>query len=259
MRRLSDRGTVLELCPSSNLRTHAVSGWDELREVYQGLRDAGVRTTINTDGTYLLRTTLRHELELLLAHQVFDLERHPALDRDRAPGDLRPVAAPGQANPRIGSWPARPLRLEVGTGSRSDHREGAAAMDDLLRDTAHRASRYLEGLASRGVAPAPAAVARLEELGGPLPDGPTDPAAVVALLDEIAAPATIVNAGGRYFGFVNGGSLPAALAANWLAGAWDQNAGPSVALPDGRRPRGDQRPVDPRRARASGRPRAGAS
>jgi len=72
MRRLSDRGTVLELCPSSNLRTHAVSGWDDLREVYQGLRDAGVRTTINTDGTYLLRTTLRHELELLLAHQVFD-------------------------------------------------------------------------------------------------------------------------------------------------------------------------------------------
>src|SRR5262249_19226183 len=86
------------------------------------------------------------------------------------------------------------------------------AMDDLLRDTANRATRYLHGLATRGVAPTPAAVARLQELGGPLPDGPTDPAAVVALLDEIAAPATVVNAGGRYFGFVNGGSLPAALA-----------------------------------------------
>jgi adenosine deaminase len=47
-----------------------VSGWDELREVYQGLRDAGVRTTVNTDGTYLLGTTLRREFELLLTHQV---------------------------------------------------------------------------------------------------------------------------------------------------------------------------------------------
>jgi adenosine deaminase len=74
MRRLSDQGTVLELCPSSNLRTHAVSGWDELREVYQSLRDAGVRTTVNTDGTYLLRTTLRREFELLLAHQVLDAD-----------------------------------------------------------------------------------------------------------------------------------------------------------------------------------------
>jgi adenosine deaminase len=69
---------VLELCPSSNLRTRAVSGWDELRHVYQRLRDAGVRTTINTDGTYLLGTTLRGELELLLTHGVLgpdDLRR----------------------------------------------------------------------------------------------------------------------------------------------------------------------------------------
>jgi adenosine deaminase len=70
MRRLVDRGTVLEICPSSNLRTRAVSGWDELREVLRRLRRAGVRLTINTDGTYLLRTTLRTELELLLAHDV---------------------------------------------------------------------------------------------------------------------------------------------------------------------------------------------
>ena len=74
MRRLSDQGTVLELCPSSNLRTHAVSGWDELREVYQRLQDAGVRTTVNTDGTYLLGTTLRREFELLLAHRVLDID-----------------------------------------------------------------------------------------------------------------------------------------------------------------------------------------
>jgi adenosine deaminase len=77
MRRLADQGTVLELCPSSNLRTRAVSGWDELREVYQRLRDAGVRTTINTDGTYLLRTTLRREFELLLAHDVLGIDDVP--------------------------------------------------------------------------------------------------------------------------------------------------------------------------------------
>jgi adenosine deaminase len=77
MRRLAGQGTVLELCPSSNLRTHAVSGWEELRDVYQALRDAGVRTTVNTDGTYLLGTTLRREFELLLAHRVLDPDDVP--------------------------------------------------------------------------------------------------------------------------------------------------------------------------------------
>jgi adenosine deaminase len=68
--KLVERGTVLELCPSSNLRTRAVSGWDELRAIVGRFREAGVRITINTDGTYLLRTTLRREFELLLAHGV---------------------------------------------------------------------------------------------------------------------------------------------------------------------------------------------
>src|SRR5690348_1368474 len=97
-------------------------------------------------------------------------------------------------------------------------------MDKLLADTAARAARYLSGIASRSVVPAIADVERLNQLGGPLPDGPSDPAAVIALLDDIGSPATVASTGGRYFGFVTGGALPATLAANWMAAAWDQNA-----------------------------------
>ncbi len=97
-------------------------------------------------------------------------------------------------------------------------------MKCLLESTAERAIRYLESLDDRSVGPLPDAVARLAELDEPLPDKPTDPESVIALLDEIGSPATVATAGRRYFGFVIGGCLPAALAANWLAGAWDQNA-----------------------------------
>jgi glutamate/tyrosine decarboxylase-like PLP-dependent enzyme len=101
----------------------------------------------------------------------------------------------------------------------------------LLGDTAERATRYLEGLPQRSVAPTPEALARLRELDGPLPEAGADAASVLSLLDEIGSPATMASAGGRYFGFVIGGSVPAALAANWLAAAWDQNAGLVAASP----------------------------
>ena len=97
-------------------------------------------------------------------------------------------------------------------------------MKELLESTAGRAIRYLEGLEMRGVAPTAAAIAGLERFHEPLPIEPTSPEEVIALLDEIGSPATMAVAGRRFFGFVIGGTLPAALAANWLAAAWDQNS-----------------------------------
>ena len=62
-------------------------------------------------------------------------------------------------------------------------------------------------------------------MGGPLPDAPTDPMTVVEDLAAAADPGLVGSAGPRYFGFVVGGGVPAAVGADWLASAWDQNAG----------------------------------
>jgi glutamate/tyrosine decarboxylase-like PLP-dependent enzyme len=97
-------------------------------------------------------------------------------------------------------------------------------MHAILDDAARRAQSYLQSLQTRSVVPLPEAVAALRQLEEPLPAGPGDPAESLALLDRIVSPATMGMAGPRFFGFVIGGALPGTLAANWLAGAWDQNA-----------------------------------
>lgn len=105
------------------------------------------------------------------------------------------------------------------------------AMNPLLHDAAQRASRYLDALPARGVAPLPEAIARLQALDEPLPEHPQAAESVLRRLDELGSPATSAMAGGRFFGFVIGGALPVAVAANWLATAWDQNAASHAPAP----------------------------
>src|ERR1700743_2068431 len=101
----------------------------------------------------------------------------------------------------------------------------------LLHQTAGLAADYLEELPDR-----PAGwLADVEELrsrlGGPLPETPTAPPEVIADLAAGAQPGLVASPGGRYFGFVIGATEPAALAADWLTSAWDQNAGLYVCCP----------------------------
>jgi glutamate/tyrosine decarboxylase-like PLP-dependent enzyme len=107
-------------------------------------------------------------------------------------------------------------------------RAGAA---EALDRAARHAHAWLGTLDEPPVAPTATLDQLRERFGGPLPDAGADPADVV---DELAANADgglIRSAGPRFFGFVIGGSVPAALAADWLTGAWDQNAGLYVIGP----------------------------
>lgn len=97
-------------------------------------------------------------------------------------------------------------------------------MRQLLAAASERAISYLEQLADRAVAPSEAAVQRLAGFDIPLPEHPVGPELTLRQLDEAGSPATMAMAGPRFFGFVIGGTLPAALAASWLATAWDQNS-----------------------------------
>ncbi|WP_412543413.1 pyridoxal-dependent decarboxylase [Longispora sp. K20-0274] len=102
-----------------------------------------------------------------------------------------------------------------------------AALD---RAVAHTRS-WLASMPDRPVPPRATADELRATLGGPLPDGPSDPADVVDLLAALAEPGLMAMPSGRFFGWVIGGTLPAALAADWLVSAWDQNTGMRYATP----------------------------
>jgi glutamate/tyrosine decarboxylase-like PLP-dependent enzyme len=90
---------------------------------------------------------------------------------------------------------------------------------------------WLSSLPDRPVPPQKHADEILVDLGGPLPEGPSDAADVVDLLAEAVGPGLMAMPSGRFFGWVIGGALPAALAADWLTSAWDQNSGMRYATP----------------------------
>ena len=120
--------------------------------------------------------------------------------------------------------------------SHSSHSPSSAASiadtrTALLKRAARDAMDYLEGVDARSVAPTAKAVSALNSLRGPLPPGPTSAETVLHLLNEYGSPATVAKNNGRFFGFVNGGCLPAALAASWMVSAWDQNAAFFVQSP----------------------------
>jgi glutamate/tyrosine decarboxylase-like PLP-dependent enzyme len=96
--------------------------------------------------------------------------------------------------------------------------------DELLRQASETARKYVQGIGERRVSPTEKDLDNLAKFREPFPTAPANPMQILENLNEIGSPATMATTGGRYFGFVNGGTLPASLAANWLAGAWDQNA-----------------------------------
>ncbi len=96
--------------------------------------------------------------------------------------------------------------------------------DDIHRAGLDAALTYAQSIDGRAAAPTADAVAALAAFDEALTDDGADALDTVAHLDRYGSPATMASTGGRYFGFVNGGVLPVALAASWLADAWDQNA-----------------------------------
>jgi glutamate/tyrosine decarboxylase-like PLP-dependent enzyme len=94
---------------------------------------------------------------------------------------------------------------------------------DIFRQAQKYAFDYADNVLERNVYPAPDAIANLDKFIEELPESTGNASEVLEQLNLYGTPASVAQTGGRYFGFVNGGVIPAALAARWLSDFWDQN------------------------------------
>ena len=106
-----------------------------------------------------------------------------------------------------------------------------SANRQLLEQAQQAACDYLDGAPDMAAFPSAESLALLARLDEPMPATPAAPSDILTLLCEVGSPNTVGQNSGRYFGFVNGGVTPVAVAAKWLADAWDQNAGLYVMSP----------------------------
>src|SRR5919205_1682290 len=126
-------------------------------------------------------------------------------------------------------------RVMIASCTRADYIRSMDSRYEVLDDAVRLAHGFIEGLPARPVG----SQAGIEELRSclarPLSEDGEDARVVIAELARDAEPGLIASPGPRYFGFVIGGALPVAVAADWLTSAWDQNAGGDVpaASPSG--------------------------
>src|SRR5437660_8085745 len=123
------------------------------------------------------------------------------------------------------------------SGTRSEFQTSVSRVADretlsLLLDKARQfAGEYIDSLEERPVFPGEKSLRAMHALVEPLPKNPIDPFLVLDQLQEIGAPAVVAQTAGRYFGFVNGGALPAGLAARRMADVRDHNPAHYVMSP----------------------------
>ena len=102
---------------------------------------------------------------------------------------------------------------------------------EILKSVTTRALEYLRSVPQRNVFPSQESLEKLDQLSVSLPNEGESPESILEKLDSIGSANTVVSNGGRYFGFVFGGSVPASLAASWMVSTWDQNAVFKVSSP----------------------------